>query len=97
MIQILSKLFLKYKLLLSILVISVITNLFIVSKLYTYIENKKKSTTSEHFYSKYNSRYEHNYRKIICHIHKSDCKSKDYGSDYCKKSNHCHLIPYCDN
>ena len=94
MIRILSKLFFKYKLLLSIVVITVITNLFIVSKLYTYIENKKKSTASEHFYEDVNQYYPNginNNTKEECHIHKDKCPTGTV--EDCKDLEHCHLIP----
>ena len=98
MIHILSKLFFKYKLLLSIVVITVITNLFIVSKLYTYIENKKKSTASEHFYAddnKYYSNDSNNNTIEECHIHKDKCPTGtvEYCRQYARQYAHCHLIP----
>ena len=97
MIHIVSKLFFKYKLLLSIVVITVITNLFIVSKLYTYIENKKKSTANEYFYSYSNVYYPkdiNNDKKEECHIHTDDCLKGT--PEECEQYAHCHLIPECN-
>lgn len=93
MIHTLRKLFFKYKLFFSVLVITIITNLFIISKLYIYIENNKKGILNEHFYSNNEQSYDDTYRKKICHIHKSDCRSLLF--DDCPNAKHCHFIPYC--